>query len=93
MYHGNIDIFSIVHFSTFFTLGLYVKDKYMAALLLGILWEVFEFIISCNQTIKKFVLENWVVPEYYFNDTLSHKITDIMFNMVGYHIGNKIKLI
>jgi hypothetical protein len=90
MHHGNIDILSLGHFFTFFTLGIFVKDKYKGAFLLGILWEVFEIIISQNQTIKNFIVDNWVIPEYYWNDTLPHKITDIMFNMIGYHIGNLI---
>ena len=90
MHHGNIDILSVGHFLTFFTLGIFVKDKYKGAFLLGILWEIFEIIISYNQTIKNFILENWVVPEYYWNDTFPHKITDIIINMIGYHIGNLI---
>ena len=90
MHHGNIDVLSLGHFLTFFTLGIFVKDKYKGAFLLGILWEVFEIINSQNQTIKNFILENWVIPEYYWNDTFSHKITDIIINMIGYHIGNLI---
>tara|TARA_Y100000817_G_scaffold304232_1_gene287028 strand:- start:186 stop:467 length:282 start_codon:yes stop_codon:yes gene_type:complete len=90
MHHGNIDVLSVGHFTFFFILGIFVKDKYKGALLLGILWEIFEIFISHNQTIKNFIVENWVVPEYYWNDTFSHKITDIIFNMIGYHIGNLI---
>ena len=90
MHHGNIDVLSVGHFTFFFILGIFVKDKYKGALLLGILWEIFEIFISHNQTIKNFIVENWVVPEYYWNDTFSNKITDIIFNMIGYHIGNLI---
>ena len=91
MHHGNIDLASYSHFLTFFILGVFVKDKYKGALLLGILWEVFEKIISENIKIKDFILDNWVVPEYYWNDTLPHKLMDIFINMIGYHIGNLIK--
>ena len=90
MHHGNIDILSIGHFLTFFIFGIFVKNKYKGALLLGILWEIFEIIISHNKLIKNFILENWVIPEYYWNDTFSHKITDIIINMIGYHVGNLI---
>ena len=76
MHHGNIDVLSVGHFTFFFILGIFVKDKYKGALLLGILWEIFEIFISHNQTIKNFIVENWVVPEYYWNDKFSHKITD-----------------
>ena len=38
MHHGNIDVLSLGHFFTFFTLGIFVKDKYKGALL-GIFWD------------------------------------------------------
>ena len=38
MHHGNIDVLSVGHFTFFFILGIFVKDKYKGALLLGILW-------------------------------------------------------
>ena len=91
MNHGLIDELSILHFTFFFILGVYVKNKYRGALLLGILWEIFEIIISKNKLIKRSILKNWIVPELYWNDTLSHKLTDIIINMIGYHIGNLIK--
>ena len=91
MHHGNIDLASLSHFLIFFTLGVFVKDKYKGALVLGILWEIFEYFISYNQEANRFIVDNWVVPEYYWNDTFQHKVTDILFNMAGYHIGNLIK--
>ena len=91
MHHGLLDILSVGHFIFFLVLGIFVKNKYKGALLLGILWEIFEYIISHNKTIQRFILENWVIPEMYWNDTFSHKITDIIINMIGYYIGNKIK--
>ena len=91
MHHGNIDLASYSHFLTFFILGVFVKDKYKGALVLGILWEIFEYFISYNQDTNQFIVDNWVIPEYYWNDTFHHKVTDILFNMVGYHIGNLIK--
>lgn len=86
-----IDLMSISHFLTFFILGIFVKNKYKGALLLGIIWEIFEYIISNNIKIKKFIIENWFVPEKYWNDTFQHKCMDISINMIGYHIGNLIK--
>mgnify|MGYP001254256754 CR=1 FL=1 len=86
-----IDLMSISHFLTFFILGVFVKNKYKGALLLGIIWEIFEYIISNNIKIKNFIIENWFVPERYWNDTIQHKFMDILINMIGYQIGNLIK--
>jgi len=85
------DILSLGHFILYFFLGVFIKNKYKGALLLGVLWELFEYIISNNDYIKNIIIENWMIPENYWNDTFQHKIFDIIFNMLGYHFGNLIK--
>lgn len=91
MNHSNIDILSLGHFLLWYIVGIYYKNKYIEVLFLGIMWEIFEYIISNNNEIKKIIIDNWIIPEKYWNDTLSHKIVDITFNMIGYYYGNKVK--
>ena len=86
-----LDLMSISHFLFFFILGIFNKNKYKGAFLLGILWEFFEYIISNNITIKNFIIDNWFIPEIYWNDTFQHKCMDLLINMIGYNIGNLIK--
>jgi len=92
MNHGLLDILSISHFIIYFVIGLFLKNKYLLVLLVGILFEIFEYYISTNETIKTLLIEYWFIPEIYWNDTLEHKIVDIIINMIGYYIGNKISL-
>ena len=90
MNHGLIDILSVQHFMIFFFLGVYWKNKYKAALFLGVLWEILEYLMITNEPTRSFILDNWFVPEKYIHDTLEHIITDIIINMIGYYIGNLI---
>ena len=85
------DILSLGHFILYFFFRVFIKNKYKGVLLLGVLWELFEYIISNNDYIKNIIIENWMIPERYWNDTFQHKIFDIIFNMLGYHFGNLIK--
>ena len=90
MNHGPIDILSVTHFMTFFLLGVYWKNKYKAALLIGILWEIIEYLMITNEPTRSFILDNWFVPEKYIHDTPENSTADIIINMIGYHIGNLI---
>jgi len=90
MHHEIVDILSVQHFMIFFFLGVYWKKKYRAALFLGIFWEILEYLMITNEPTRSFILDNWFVPEKYIHDTLKHSITDIIVNMIGYHIGNLI---
>ena len=83
-----IDEFSLLHFIQFFILGLIIKDNYKLAFILSILWEIFEYYISTNETTKKYLREYWIVPERIWAEKPSNKFYDIFLNMLGYHLGN-----
>ena len=88
MYHGNLDLLSIVHFIIYFVVGLLWPNNYALFLFLGILWEIIEKAMIENEYIKSLLVRYWPIPERYINDTLEHSITDICINMIGYTIGS-----
>jgi len=89
---NNIDIMSINHFLIYFILGLFYKKQYKIILILSVLCELFEYIISHIDFTKKILIKYWFVPEKYWNEPCSNKIYDIIINIIGYSIGNTINL-
>ena len=85
-----IDNLSIVHFLIYLVLGILVKDKYKLILVVSILWEVIEYILSNIQYTKDLLIKYWPIPEKYWNEKINNKILDIMINMLGYYIGNNL---
>ena len=71
-------------------LGYFFKHKYMIALLLGILWELFEKMLVSNLYTRYLLKEYWFIPIEYIDDTFDHSVTDIIINMIGYTIGSNI---
>ena len=83
-----IDILSLNHFLIYFSFGLFFKNQYKLIILLSILWEIFEYIISHIDYTRNFLIKYWFVPEKYWNEPLYNKLYDILINMLGYIIGN-----
>ena len=48
----HLDILSIAHFCIYYVIGLYIKNNYTLILILGILWELFEYYTVRNKTTK-----------------------------------------
>ena len=91
----HIDPLSYGHFLIWFTFGLFIKNEYKLVLILGILWEIFERILISNEQIVKFLETYWIVPKtFWFTNEkdISKNISDLVVNMIGYYIGNKINL-
>tara|TARA_Y100001970_G_scaffold291220_1_gene427555 strand:- start:1215 stop:1487 length:273 start_codon:yes stop_codon:yes gene_type:complete len=86
-----LDLLSMGHFLIYLCLGYFFKHKYMIALLLGILWELFEKILVSNLYTRYLLKEYWFIPIEYIDDTFEHSVTDIIINMIGYTIGSSIK--
>ena len=88
---GIIDRMSIIHFIIYMIFGLLVKNKYEVALLIGIIWELFEYTITKWDYSRELLKQNWPIPEKYWNEkNIFNKLFDLVFNMFGYYIGNKI---
>ena len=85
-----VDFLTITHFVFNFILGLYIKNKYITIFVLGVLWELFEYnIANNNNNIKKLLIKYWPIPEKYWAEkNIFNKVLDVIFNMLGYHLGN-----
>ena len=84
-----VDCMSLAHLGWYIILGIVRKNDYKLALFLSIAWELFEHIITSIPSTKLLLQKHWIIPEKYWNETLTNKITDICFNMLGYYIGNE----
>ena len=86
-----IDILTIVHLLIWISIGYIFPNHYLNALLLGILWELFEYYIIVKvNIIYVFTKKYWFVPEKYWNERIYNKIIDLIINMMGYYIGSKL---
>ena len=84
-----LDIYSIFHFIYYFIYGLYFKNKYVLAFILGILWEIFEYILANINYTKELLIKYFPVPQKYWAEkNIFNKVFDLIFNMIGYHLGN-----
>ena len=86
-----IDEMSLLHFLNFFIIGYIFKNKYEFAFFLGILWEIFEYIITRDKYIKKLLIKYWPIPKRLWEEkNILNRVFDLFFNMLGYYFGNKI---
>ena len=87
-----VDIMSIIHLFIYLFLGILIKNKYKLVLILSILWEVFEYIVANIEYTKNLLINYWPINIKYWNETnILNKLLDLIFNMIGYYIGNQIK--
>jgi len=88
-----IDLMSISHLVWYMILGIFVKEQYMLAIILSILWEIGEYYVVNHPTTRRLLKLYWPIPQKYWDER--HRLNpvfDILFNMVGYYMGNKIVL-
>ena len=55
----NFDLLSVGHFLLYLCFGYYIKHKYKLALVLGILWEIFEKALVSNTYTRYLLKEYW----------------------------------
>lgn len=86
-----IDKMSIIHFLNFFILGILLKNRFMSALLLGIVWELFEYIVTRNKYTRRVLIKYWPIPKRLWEENnILNRVCDLCLNMIGYYFGNKI---
>jgi hypothetical protein len=66
-------------------------DRYIHAIFVGILWEIFEAGIVHIKPLYELTKKYWIIPERYWNETNKNKFFDLIVNMIGYFIGGKIR--
>ena len=89
-YNKIFDINTIIHFFINYILGLYIKKSYVFVFILGIVWEIVEYIITKHPITRKLLIKYWYLPKSMWDEDLWNKnrISDLVFNMLGYHFGN-----
>lgn len=70
-----LDCWHLSHFTLYAVFGYLYPGRWLTALLLGVLWELFE--MSTQHIFK---------TKYWYGDP-----KDIIFNMMGYAIGEKLR--
>ena len=86
-----IDILTLIHLLQWIIIGYFFPNHYLIALLLGILWELFEYYMLVRVNILYiFTKKYWFVPEKYWNEKIYNKIIDLIVNMIGYYIGSQL---
>lgn len=90
-YNKTFDYLSFVHFFWFYLLGLFLKNNYIFAFFLGVFWEFLEFYITKTPFTRNLLIKYWPVPKKIWDeDALNiNRVSDIIFNMLGYHVGNQ----
>lgn len=86
----DMDVNSINHLFLWVIFGMLIPNKWFLAILVMILWEIWEYIIVYNPTLYYLVKTYWPIPEKYWNENVMNKITDIGMNTLGYVIGSKL---
>ena len=86
---GIIDFLSGVHVINNIIIGLYLKNQYLLVFLVGLLWEILEYGIVNTPFLMKIILKYYPVKIEKLEDG-ANKFFDLIFNMIGYYIGNKI---
>ena len=79
---------SLSHFTTFCIFGIFIKKKYFLMLIIGILWELLEIVVVNTSSTRHLLKKYWPVPEKYWDESCQNKYTDLIVNLIGYHVGN-----
>ena len=85
-----IDIASFLHFFNFMILGIFFKNNYTIAFILGLVWEIIEIDIVKSKPFNYLTI-NYKRYNYLWNEKIENKMMDLIINMIGYYVGNQIK--
>ena len=90
-YNKFFDFLSIIHFFWFYLLGKIIKSNYLFAFILGIIWEILEYFITKYPFTRNLLIKYWLIPKKIWDEDAFNinRVSDILFNMLGYHFGNK----
>lgn len=90
-YNKFFDFLSIIHFFWFYLLGKIIKNNYLFAFILGIIWEILEYFITKYPFTRNLLIKYWLIPKKIWDEDAFNinRVSDILFNILGYHFGNK----
>mgnify|MGYP001318504893 CR=1 FL=1 len=83
--YNAIDKASLIHIISFIIIGLIIKNNYKIALLISLSWETIQYILISSHTGRELLRNYWPISEKYWNEqTVSNRIMDVIFDMIGY---------
>tara|TARA_Y100000816_G_scaffold283046_1_gene259457 strand:+ start:934 stop:1215 length:282 start_codon:yes stop_codon:yes gene_type:complete len=88
-YKEIFDFLSLVHLCFFYIIGLFLKNNYVFAFILGIIWEIVEYGITSTRLTRELLIKYWPVPKRIWDEKLfnPNRLSDLIFNMIGYHLA------
>lgn len=81
MFNGSINIYTLLHFYSWFFIALFIPNEWLLAILYSIIWEITEYKLNKSNLIKK----EW--KSYLFYEALLNKKIDFVVNLIGYGVG------
>jgi len=86
-----LDLASIAHLFNFMVLGLLFPDNYVGAVVLGIVWELFEECITKKEVSRDLLLQHFKDYQNLWDEDKKNKLMDLGLNLVGYYAGNRLR--
>jgi len=87
----NIDMNHLNHLTIWIIFGLIIPNKYLVAIILSLLWEVFELSLVRIGPLYEFTKNYWPIDEKFWNETFPNKLIDFFINLFGYFVGSLIR--
>ena len=61
---------------------MFIKRKFHFVFILGLIWELFEYFVSQNETTKELLIKYWPVPQRIWEErNIMNKVMDMTLNM------------
>ena len=86
-----LDLASLAHLFNFMILGLLFPNNYVGAVVLGIVWELFEECLTKKEFSRDFLIQHFKNYQNLWDENKKNKLMDLGLNMVGYYAGNRLR--
>lgn len=86
-----LDRTSFTHLFNFMILGILFPNNYIAAFILGLAWEFLEECITKKEFSRNLLVQHLNDYKNIWGESNKNKLMDIVLNMIGYYIGNRIR--
>jgi hypothetical protein len=85
-----VDIASLLHLVNFMIFGYLIRDQYLLAFGVGVVWELLERWITNHPTIRTYLIHYLPELSHLWDETTQNKQYDLLINMIGYYLGNQL---
>ena len=83
-----VDLASFAHLFIFGVLGILFPNNYIGAILLSLVWDLFEGCLTKKNISKQIVIDYFNSWRSLWDESKGNKLTDLIINMIGYTIGS-----